>query len=92
MNSSNKVIYIITTIKCSACKCMEYILKEIQKDNSTFTITTTDFHDVPEWIKNNIILTDFPTVLFIDNEVIKYYFTGTLPRKKVVEIMNDINF
>ena len=72
----NKVVYIITTYKCSACKCMEYILKEIQKDNSTFTITTTDF----------------PTVLFIDNEVIKYYFTGTLPRKKVVEIMNDINF
>ena len=51
MNS--KIVYIITTYKCSACKCMEYILKEIQKDNSTFTITTIDFHDVPEWIKNN---------------------------------------
>ena len=92
MNSSNKVVYIITTIKCSACKCMEYILKEIQKDNPTFTITTTDFHDVPEWIKNNITLTDFPTVIFINNGVIKYHFIGTLPRKKVVEIMNDINF
>lgn len=92
MNSSNKVVYIITTYKCSACKCMEYILKEIQKDNSTFTITTTDFHDVPEWIKNNIILTDFPTVIFIDNGVIKYHFIGTLPERKVVKIMNDINF
>ena len=71
---------------------MEYILKEIQKDNPTFTITITDFHNVPEWIKNNITLTDFPTVIFIDNDVIKYHFTGTLSEKKVVKIMNDINF
>lgn len=91
-SDSNKVIYIVTTYKCSACKCMEYILKEIQKDNHTFTITTTDFQKVPEWIKNNITLTDFPTVIFIDNDVIKYHFTGTLPGRKVVKIMNDINF
>lgn len=91
-SDSNKVVYIITTYKCSACKCMEYILKEIQKDNPTFTITTTDFQKVPEWIKNNIALTDFPTVIFIDNDVIKYHFTGTLPGRKVVKIMNDINF
>ena len=90
MNS--KVVYIITTYKCSACKCMEYILKEIQKDNPTFTITITDFHDVPEWIKNNITLTDFPTVVFIENDVIKYHFIGTLSRKKVIKIMYDINF
>lgn len=71
---------------------MEYILKEIQKDNPTFTITTTDFQDVPEWIKSSITLTDFPTVIFVENEVIKYHFTGTLSEKKVVKIMNDINF
>ena len=71
---------------------MEYILREIQKDNPTFTITTTDFQNVPEWIKNNITLTDFPTVIFIDNDVIKYHFTGTLSRKKVIKIMSDINF
>ena len=91
-SDSNKVVYIVTTYKCSACKCMEYILKEIQKDNPTFTITTTDFQKVPEWIKNNITLTDFPTVIFIDNDVIKYHFTGTLSERKVVKIMNDINF
>lgn len=91
-SNSNKVVYIVTTYKCSACKCMEYILKEIQKDNPTFTITTTDFQKVPEWIKINITLTDFPTVIFIDNDVIKYHFTGTLPGRKVVKIMNDINF
>lgn len=88
----NKVVYVITTYKCSACKCMEYILRNIQKDNPTFTITTTDFNEVPEWIKNNITLTDFPTVIFVENDVIKYHFTGTINGKKVVKIMNDINF
>lgn len=89
---ANKVVYVITTYKCSACKCMEYILKEIQKDNPTFTITITDFNEVPEWIETNVILTDFPTIVFVENDVIKYHFTGTLSRKKVIKIMSDINF
>lgn len=71
---------------------MEYILKEIQKDNPTFTITITDFNEVPEWIETNVTLTDFPTVVFVENDVIKYNFTGTLSRKKVIKIMSDINF
>lgn len=90
MNS--KVVYIVTTYKCSACKCMEYILKEIQKDNPTFTVTITDFNEVPEWIKTNVTLTDFPTVIFVDDDIIKYHFTGTLSKRKVVRLMNDINF
>lgn len=88
----SKDVYVVTTYKCSACKCIKYILEEIQQDNPTFAITTIDFHYVPEWIKNNITLTDFPTVIFIENDVIKYHFTGTLSKKKIVEIMNDINF
>ena len=42
-NNNNKVVYIVTTAKCSACKCMENILNDIQKDNYTFTITSTYF-------------------------------------------------
>lgn len=88
----NKVVYIVTTYKCSSCKCMEVILKDIQKDNPTFTITTTDFQEVPEWIKTNVTLTDFPTVIFVENDTIKYHFTGTKSKTKVVKIINDINF
>ena len=91
-SNSNKVVYIITTAKCSACKCMESILSDIQKDNSTFTITSTDFTKVPEWLKINITLTDFPTVIFVDNDVIKYHFVGTKSKNKVLKLMVDINF
>lgn len=88
----SKVVYIVTTPKCSACKCMEYIFKNIQDENNKFTLTVTDFHDVPKWLKANISFTDFPTVIFIDNDVIKYHFSGTHNRKKILGIMNDINF
>ena len=91
-SNSNKVVYIITTAKCSACKCMESILNDIQKDNSTFTINSTDFTKIPEWLKTNIILTDFPTVVFIDNDVIKYHFVGTKSKSKVLKLIMDINF
>ena len=89
---SNKVVYIIITANCSACKCMESILNDIQKDNSTFSITSTDFTKVPEWLKTNITLTDFPTVVFVDNNVIKYHFVGTKSKSKVLKLMKDINF
>ena len=91
-SNSNKVVYIITTAKCSACKCMESILNDIQKDNSTFTINSTDFTKVPEWLKINITLTDFPTVVFVDNNVIKYHFVGTKSKSKILKLMVDINF
>lgn len=90
MNS--KVVYVVTTHKCSACKCIEYILKEVLKEHPTFTITTVDFKEVPEWLKNNVLMTDFPTVIFLDNDIIKYHFTGTLPKSKIIGIIEDINF
>lgn len=89
---NDKVVYIITTFKCSACKCIEYILKEIQKDNPTFIIETIDFKNVPEWININVKLTDFPTVIFVKDNVIKYYFTGTFSKKKIIQLMNSIDF
>lgn len=91
-SNSNKVVYIVTTAECSACKYMVNILNDIQKDNSIFTITSTDFTKVPEWLKTNITLTDFPTVVFIDNDVIKYHFVGTKSKSKVLQLMEDINF
>lgn len=89
---NNKVVYIVTTYKCSACKCIETIFKSIQKDSPTFEIKTYDFKEVPEWITTNIVLTDFPTVIFIDNNVIKCHFTGTRTKKKIIQLMKDINF
>ena len=88
----SKVIYLITTYKCSACKCQEYILKEVLKEHKDIEIKGIDYSEVPEWIKTNIILTDFPTTIFIKDDIIKYHFVGTKANKKVKALIKDINF
>lgn len=88
----DKVVYLVTTFKCSACKCMENILRRLQVDNPTFTVKVVDYPHVPNWIKHNIKWTDFPTTILVKNDVIKYYFVGTMPKKDIAKIMSDINY
>ena len=88
----SKVIYLITTYKCSACKHQERILKEILEEHKDIELKIINFSKVPEWIKTNIILTDFPTTIFIKDYVIKYYFVGTKANRKIKALIKDINF
>lgn len=90
--NKSKIIYLITTKNCSACNCMKNIFKDIQKDITSLQVITLDFQDVPLWIKNDINLTDFPTVVFVENNVIKYSFVGTKSRNKIINIMRNINY
>lgn len=87
-----KVIYLITTYKCSACKYQECILKEILKEHKDIELEVIDFSKVPEFIKTNVILTDFPTTIFVKDNVIKYHFIGTKANRKIEAIIKDINF
>ncbi len=89
---NNKFIHIITTYKCSACKCIEAIIKDIQKENHSFEIISYDFNDAPALIKRNIKLTDFPTVIFIKDDIIKYHFTGTRGKKEIKNIIKYFDF
>lgn len=88
----SKQIHLVTTPGCSACKCMEHILKDVQEDNPTFTIEKYRFADAPEFIKTNVNFTDFPVTIFIKDDVIKYNFQGTKSIKKVKQIISDIDF
>ena len=86
-------IYIITTQGCEACSIMVNIIDSIQnryKNKFEYLIVDRDF--VPEWIRNNVILEDFPTVIFVKDDVIKYHFKGTKPAKEIEKILEDINF
>lgn len=88
----SKVIYLITTYKCSVCKYQEYILKKILKEHKDIELKVVDCFDVPEWIRTNITLTDFPTTIFVKDDVIKYHFIGTKANGKIEDIIKDINF
>lgn len=89
----NKHIYLATTEGCEACRIMERILKQVQRNNVyTFSIQVIDYKLLPEFIRINVVLTDFPTLIFLKNNIIKYHVTGTMSAKKLQEIIKDLHF
>lgn len=92
-NPMIKIVYLITTEGCEACNIMENILRKVYKDNLyTFSIEIVDFTKCPDWIKINVPLHDYPILVFIENNVIKYHITGTMTAKKLQGIIQDIHF
>ena len=89
----SKHIYLVTTEGCEACRIMEKILKQVKRNNSyTFSIQVRDYKLLPEFIRVDVVLTDFPTLIFLENNVIKYNITGTMSAKKLQEIIKDLHF
>lgn len=93
MMELSKHIYLATTEGCEACRIMERILKQVQRDNMyTFSIQVRDYKLLPEFIKVTVLLTDFPTLIFLENDVIKYHVSGTINAKKLQAIIKDLHF
>lgn len=89
----SKRIYLATTEGCEACRIMEKILKQVKRNNGyTFSIQVRDYKLLPEFIQVNVILTDFPTLIFLENNIIKYHVTGTMSAKNLQEIIKDLHF
>ena len=89
----SKIIYLATTKGCEACRIMDKILKRVYEDNLyTFSIRIKDFTEIPSWIATNVPLNDFPTTIFIENDVIKYHFSGTKTITALQEIIKDLKF
>ena len=89
----SKRIYLATTEGCEACRIMEKILKQVQYNNGyTFSIQVRDYKLLPEFIQVNVVLTDFPTLIFLENNIIKYHVAGTMSAKKLQEIIKDLHF
>lgn len=89
----NRHIYLATTEGCEACRIMEKILKQVQRNNVyTFSIKVIDYKLLPEFIRVDVVLTDFPTLIFLENNVIKYHVAGTMSAKKLQEIIKDLHF
>ena len=89
----SRYIYLATTEGCEACRIMERILKQVKCDNVyTFSIQVIDYKLLPEFIRINVLLTDFPTLIFLENDIIKYHISGTISAKKLQEIIKDLHF
>ena len=89
----SKRIYLATTEGCEACRIMEKILKQVKRNNGyTFSIQVRDYKLLPEFIQVNVVLIDFPTLIFLENNIIKYHVTGTMSAKNLQEIIKDLHF
>lgn len=90
---SKRIVYLVTTEGCESCKIMESILNKAYSANLyTFTPEVVNFKDVPNWIQTCVPLTDFPTLIFVEDNVIKYHISGTVTFKELINIVKDINF
>lgn len=84
-----KYLYFITTKGCQGCE----IMKDILVNNfSNISIRIVDIRFVPSWIKTNIKLNDFPTLVFIKDDIIRYHFSGTKSARKIKELIETLQF
>lgn len=88
----NKVIYLITTYKCSACKCQEYFIQKMLNEYKDIEFKILDCCDIPYWLQTKLSLTDFPTTIFVEDNDVKSYFVGTKSIRKMKALMKEINF
>lgn len=88
----SKIIYLITTIKCSACKAQEILLKVAFEERSDVEIKIYDCSEIPTFLKDKIDFKDFPTTIFVEDDKIKYAFVGTLMSAKIRRLAKEIKF
>lgn len=88
----NKIIYLGITEGCIACSRQKRLLEIALENCDDITLKVCNYKELPEWIKTNIKLTDFPVTILIKNNVIKYYHVGTMSIRKFNQLKEDFNF
>lgn len=89
----SKEVYLITTRGCVSCSIMIYHLRILEQlDSCEYFLHVVDFKNVPEFISLNVPYTDFPTLVCVENNIIKYHESGTMTMKHLKEVLKDINF
>lgn len=89
----SKEVYLITTSGCVGCSIMIYHFRILEQlDSCEYFLHVVDFKNVPEFINLNVPYTDFPTLVCVENNIIKYHESGTMTMKHLKEVLKDINF
>ena len=89
---NKKLIYLITTKGCEACYIMTDIMLAVLDELKDTTLIIRDVSEIPTFIKVDVPLHDFPTLVFVKDNVIKYHVSGTMSKSKVKIILSDIGF
>lgn len=76
-----KQIVLVTTDGCEACNIMrKNCVEAIKETSKVIDFKERNIAECSKWFikKNNI--TDFPTILLIENDIVKFKYTGTRPK------------
>lgn len=88
-----KEVYIITTPGCEACYITIRELISIPEEYKFDAIhIINDIEAIPSFIKTNVVLEDFPTIVFVKNDVIKYIQKGTTSLLNLLMTLEEIKF
>lgn len=91
--ANDNCIYLITTKGCEACKIMtDIVVDTCFEIPYTFSVRIKDIKDISEWIKVNVPLNDFPTLVFVKGNTIKYHISGTISADKLKQLIKDLHF
>ena len=82
-------LFLITTEGCQGCDIIKNIL---DKNFSDIEVNIEDFKTCSSWIKEEINISDFPTLIFVKEKRIVYYTVGTKSAKRIKYIMKKIGF
>lgn len=87
-----KVIYLITTLGCYACRYQKTLLKSAIENRKDIELVLVDFTKAPEYIRTNVSMQDFPVTVITEDDVIKMHFTGTRTVTEIKNILEDLNY
>lgn len=89
---NNKKILLITTIGCEACTIMDGIVKEaLTRTSKSIEYECKSYVDVDIKLRNSLHLRDFPTIVFLIDDTVKFSYVGTMPVTVVLRWI-DIHF
>lgn len=89
---NKKLIYLITTKGCEACYIMTDIMLTVLAELKGVSLVIRDVSEIPMFIRAKVSFNDFPTLIFLKDDVIKYHVSGTMSKSKVKTILSDIGF
>lgn len=76
---------LITTKGCEACDIMKNnILEALVSTTKDISVEVKDREDVSKEELKRLKVTDFPTILFYNDDVLKYKYSGTRPKVVVL--------
>ena len=68
------------------------MLKKALEDRQDVELKICDCSEIPEWLNNKVAFLDFPTTVFIKDNIVRYTIVGTLSVSKIKSRIKDISF